>query len=194
MDFGFPNRYVNIPGLQDYWVRHYVDGSLRIHFPAYEAVTGAPYDSWNSNDGRNPESAAHLDALIEESEKRDKKDPVDVYFLGKRRFLSDSIADILGLIYGREHLKDENLRKIDYDSILTKERLFQIDYWRAGWNPNVDRLRMNLERELIGFGREKRLEEVACWRDVCRLKSELREVSREFAVEKRRQSLLSGES
>ncbi len=36
------------------------------------------------------------------------------------------------------------------------------------------------------------MEGVACWRDVCRLKSDLRDVMRELEREKNRESLISG--
>ncbi len=61
-----------------------------------------------------------------------------------------------------------------------------------GVNPGIDRIRTNIERELLAFEREKRMEEVACWRDVCRLKSDLREVIRELEREKNRENLISG--
>ena len=61
----------------------------------------------------------------------------------------------------------------------------------VGINAEVDKVRTNLEREIIGLDREKRMEEVACWRDVARLRAELDEAAREFGRERAKESLLS---
>ena len=103
------------------------------------------------------------------------------------------MEDVLGLIYEREEIKSNNIRTIDYDSCRTKARLFEIGSWQTGADPQLDKTRGNIERELLGFEREKRFEEVACWRDMTRLKSELREVLREFDGEKRKEALLEGD-
>lgn len=118
---------------------------------------------------------------------------MDRFLAGKREFLARSVEDILGMIYEREGLRDEHLRKIDYDSCKVSTRLLGIDYWRLGANKDLDKLRMNLEREIIAFEREKRMEEVNCWRDTSRLRTDLREVMREASQEWRRDSLLSGD-
>ena len=132
-----------------------------------------------------------MDFLGKAPKHHSEADPLGDFFSGKKAFLSDSIEGVVGLIYERQHLKYENFRKIDYDSCRAKTLLFQIDQWRLGLHQNVDRLRMGLEKELIGLERERRMEEVACWRDIVRLKTDLRELTGEFAQEKRRDSLLS---
>jgi len=85
---------------------------------------------------------------------------------------------MVGLIYEREHLKYENSHKIDYDACRVETKLLQLYEWPVGSNSNIDSTRTNLLREINGFEREKRMEEVACWRDVCRVKSDLRGVMR----------------
>ena len=69
-------------------------------------------------------------------------------------------------------------------------RLFPLYQFHVGLNPNVDRMRSNIDKELIGLEREKRMEEVACWRDISRLRGELREIMGEYAQEKRKDGLL----
>lgn len=120
-----------------------------------------------------------------------KDDPLQQFMEGKKHFLTRGIEDVLGLIQERVQIKYDNLRKITYDSSKTKGMLFQLYRWQIGGNPNVDRLRMGIEKELIGLEREKRMEEVNCWRDVTRLRTEMRELLGETAQEKRRDSLLS---
>jgi hypothetical protein len=119
-------------------------------------------------------------------------EPLGDFLTGKRKFLTKSVKDALGLIYERERLKDSNLHQIDYSSMQMKERLFEIEDWRAGTNSQIDKVRANIDRELLSFEREKRFEEVACWRDVTRLKSELREMLGDLDRETRRERLLGG--
>lgn len=133
-----------------------------------------------------------LHGAHDELQKGKSIDPLESFFAGKKEFLVKSVREIMGLIYEREHLKDENIRGIDYDECHTKTRLFEIDHWHPGVNPGIDRIRTNIERELLACEREKRMEEVACWRDVCRQKSDLREVMRDLEREVDRQSLISG--
>lgn len=141
-------------------------------------------------EGLDSVQALHLDALTHRFSTQGQTDPLGEFFTGKRQFLAKSVEDILGSIYERETLRDGNLRHIDYESAQQKSRLFQIDDWRAGLNPNLDKTRSNIERELIGFEREKRFEQVACWRDIVRLKGDLREALHEFQKEKSKDALL----
>ena len=136
----------------------------------------------------------HLDVLAEDLIHESKGDPLESFFLGKKAFLAKSVEGILGLIYEREHMKYESIRKIDYESCQTKSKIFELESCPTGRNPNIDKLRTNIDRDLMAFEREKRMEEVACWRDTCRLKSELREVMGDVTQEKRRELLISGES
>lgn len=118
------------------------------------------------------------------------RDPLEHFFLGKKVTLSRSVEDIVGLIDERVALKYTNIRTIDYESCETKTKIFELDRWYLGMNSSIDKMRSAFERELLGFEREKRMEEVACWRDVARLKSELREATKELDQENRRGELL----
>ena len=153
-----------------------------------------PSDSYAANvlDEGHEDATSALDAITDHLTTNTSSDPLGAFLTGKKRFLAKSVEDLLGLLYEREQIKYDSLRKIDYDSAQIKARLFEIDSWRTGINPQIDKTRANIERELLAFEREKRFEEVACWRDTTRLKSELREVLREFDSEKRREAVLGG--
>ena len=138
-------------------------------------------------------SPTHLDALTEGIRSEKTRDPIHYFLADKKAFLSKSVEDILGMIYEREYLRDTNCYRIDRDSCYISQKLYEIYYIPLGLNPNIDKLRSNLEREMIAFEREKRMESVACWRDITRLKSDLREVMREFSQENRKGYLLSGD-
>ena len=121
------------------------------------------------------------------------KDPLDMFFDSKRKILSKSVDDVVGLIYEREKIKIDNLAKIDYDSCSVKTKIFAFDHWPPETNQTVERKRAAFEKELLNLEREKRMEEVNCWRDVTRLKGDLREMMGKVEEEKRRQTIINGE-
>jgi hypothetical protein len=132
-----------------------------------------------------------LDALTLDSEPRAGQDPIEGFLAGKQALLAGEIRDIAGLIYEREAIKEANHQEIDQEYCGVKTNLFQIDRITMGVNPQVDRIRVGLEQQLRMLDSDKRREEVECWRDVTRLKGELRETLREFGQEQRKTELLS---
>ena len=56
----------------------------------------------------------------------------------------------------------------------------------------LDKIKTSIMREIVAFEREKRMEEVACWRDVTRLRGELREIAGRYVMEKRKDRLFEG--
>ena len=132
-------------------------------------------------------------SYLENSREGKPRDPLDAFFGRRRHFLAKTAEEILELIQERVQLKYENIRRMDYDSCRIGTRLLQMEPWPLGSNPNIDRMRSGLEQELLAFEKEKRMEEVACWRDVCRTCSELREAVRELFDEDQRQRLVGGE-
>ena len=119
-------------------------------------------------------------------------DPLAEFMAVKKRFLASSIEDVLGLLDERRRLKEDNLYRIDYDSCIATSRLYQLDNWQIGLFPNVDKIKTAIHKELVAFEREKRMEEVGAWRDMARLRGELREIIGEYVMEKRKDGLLGG--
>jgi len=117
-------------------------------------------------------------------------DPIDAFFTAKKTFAARSVEDILTSLYERETLKYDNLRDIDYQSTTLRTRLFELQRWRLGLNPQMERVRFQVEKELADLEGEKRKETVECWRDVTRLKTDLRDALREFGQQKRTADLL----
>ena len=118
-------------------------------------------------------------------------DPLGAFLGAKKEFLGKSIADLLREIEVREKMRDDHLHRIDYESCSFQTRIYELDFWQRGMNPIADRVRSNLEKEMSGLEKEKRMEEISCWRDVSHLKTDLREVMQEWAMEKRKDLLLS---
>ena len=118
-------------------------------------------------------------------------DPLGAFLGAKKEFLGKSIADLLREIEVREKMRDDHLHRIDYESCSFQTRIYELDFWQRGMNPIADRVRTSLEKEMSGLEKEKRMEEISCWRDVSHLKTDLREVMQEWAMEKRKDLLLS---
>ena len=131
-----------------------------------------------------------LEALTHNITTTPARDPIDAFFTAKKTFAARSVEDILTSLYERETLKYDNLRDIDYQSTTLRTRLFEIQRWRLGLNPQMERVRFQVEKELADLEGEKRKETVECWRDVTRLKTDLRDALREFGQQKRTADLL----
>jgi len=117
-------------------------------------------------------------------------DPVGTFLSAKKGFLEASIKDLLGQIEEREHLLYSHLREIQYETLANSAKMLEVGRWQRGFHPNLDRVRSQLEKLEAGFERERRMEEVASWRDISRLKTELREVTQEWGMEKQKELLL----
>lgn len=117
-------------------------------------------------------------------------DSIDAFFTAKRTFAARSVEDILTSLYQRETLKYDNLRQLDYEEAALKTRLHELETWHTGMNPQMERVKIGLEHELHALAGETRREHVECWRDVTRLKTDLRDALREFGQQKRTADLL----
>jgi len=138
--------------------------------------------------------STHLDAITDNVAVKPSQDPLDIFFSAKRTFLGKSVEDILGSIYERISLKYENLQQLEYQSIRLGSRLLELNNCNWGMNPQIERVRIGLEHEILATATEQRNEEVECWKDVTRLKTELRETLREFSQEKQKSALIGDAS
>jgi hypothetical protein len=157
---------------------------------SYSSALVQPSDSYAPHVTPLPGTSS-LDALTDSLTVPRAQDPLDEFLSGKRVFLAKSVEDILGSIYERITLKYENLRQLDYQSIRLGTRLLELENCNWGMNPQIERVRVGIEHEINATDMEKRKEEVDCWRDVVRIKTELRETLREFGQEKRKSELLA---
>ena len=182
-----------------YYRTHY--GPRARSASGYSASSSVPYVpslTVSSSDSYAPLPAyapsggleTHIDAIMQDLTAPPQNDPINAFFTAKQAFLGKSVQDIVGLIYERETIKYESFHAMDYQAARIKTKLFELQNMRTGLNPQMERITQNIEKELNVLESEKRREEVECWRDVMRLKGDLREVMGEFGQEKRKTALL----
>ena len=167
--------------------------STSYNFPSSSTYAFTPSDSaapYTPSAG----GSTHLDAITDCLAVKPSQDPLDSFFSAKRVFLGKSVEDILGSIYERVTLKYENLDQLKYQSTRLGSRLLQLNSCNWGMNPQIERVRIGLEHEILATDTEKRNEEVECWKNVTRLKTELRETLREFSQEKQKSALIGDTS
>jgi len=119
-------------------------------------------------------------------------DPLNNFFQAKRVNLARSVEDITGLIKQREKIKEQNLYKITLGECEIKSKLLNLENWYLGVDPVIDKRRAIFEKELLDFGKQKRIEESAAWKDILSLKNDLRGVIQDLYKEQTKQKLLYG--
>ena len=166
--------------------------------PAYCSTSSIPSYSYpapsQSYGAQEANSGVHqpIDAILESKYLPVvTKDPLQDFLTVKKSVLSSSAEDILGLIYERNSLKYENLRRITYESVHWGSQLRELGDWNVGVFKDIDKTRGAIEKEIAGLERERRMEEINCWRDITRLKGELRETMQDFNMEKRKEQFFT---
>ena len=119
------------------------------------------------------------------------KDPLDNFFQAKRVNLARSLEEISDLIDHRERIKERNLYAIALGECELLTKLHNLELWYLGTDPVIDKRKAVLERELLEFDRQKRMEETAAWKDVLTLKGELRGITQDLYKEQSKQNIFS---
>jgi len=122
-----------------------------------------------------------------------RHDPLARFISGKRKFLNKSLDDILNLIKEREKIKDRNTLEIDHEICQVHTSMMNHPKNKYAVDMSLLKSYNTLLQQVNALDHAKRAEEISCWRDVTRLKSDLRDSSKELEQEKRKQSLLLGD-
>lgn len=119
-------------------------------------------------------------------------DTIDDLLASKLEGLHQNIQHIRYQLDNREKLKKQNIYDIDKEMMKSKTELFECENWMPGSNSLIERRRTDLEKQLQQMQKEKRLEQVASWRDQQRLLKDLRDIVDDYRNAFRRKSLVSG--
>jgi hypothetical protein len=123
-----------------------------------------------------------------------KRDPLARFISGKRKFLNKSLEDILNLIKERERIKNRNILEIDHE--ICQVHTTMLNHPKNKYAIDMAKLKSfdALQQQANALYNAKRVEEISCWRDVTKLKSDLQDLIKELEQEKRKQSLLLGDN
>jgi len=166
-------------------IEHFIKYQLPLH-----NITNNPHLQDSEYASNNPEKSNILDNNV--SYHIFKQDPLAQFLSSKRRFLNKSLDEIIELINEREQIRDNNFYQINKDICMTYTQMLKLSLHRYNINFGTDKVYNTLKQQVVALNREKRAEEVACWKDVTHLKSYLRESLKEAEQEKRKQSILLG--
>ena len=108
----------------------------------------------------------------------------------KAHTLAGRIGHVAHQLAERTKLRDQNLYDIDLAMMKRKTELYRCELWPPGANKIIERRRSQLEKDLQQMEKEKRLEQVASWRDRQMLLKELRNTLDDYRAASRRKDLL----
>ena len=121
-----------------------------------------------------------------------KDDILSSFLYSKKESLIEAGASILNQVYERIDLKNKNLYELDQRICQAGSEILQLDHFNLGTNGAVDKRVANVEKDLFSFEREKRFEQVACWRDISRLQIQLMDIKQNLDSQTSREKLIEG--
>jgi len=109
----------------------------------------------------------------------DEKLP-DIFLSDRISIAKETIAQTICQIAARKKLNDEFLSEINLKKDEFEFMLKELSRWTLGAIPCIETRRIHLEKELLQLERERRINNLHCWRDVLLLSKELREAVNEY--------------
>jgi hypothetical protein len=121
-------------------------------------------------------------------------DLIDVLFTNRVNVTKFSILNLISQMRERQNAKKRNLKSIDYDISRFKTHLAQIEDLCL-YNEILDldnrKTKIGLAQKIAGLEKDKRSEEIACWRDLTQLRKELTDLIKEYKIESRKKELIA---
>ena len=140
----------------------------------------------------NPPSPGEID-YSETFFKTDKCHPesADDFFLDKMELNRQVIVETIAEIKTRQRLNSLFIQGIDSKIANMLHELDKLKHWSLGNNPSIETRRIHLEKEILQLEKEKRVNNLNCWRDLLLLKKDLREALGEYKTLMRFKEILS---
>ena len=107
----------------------------------------------------------------------------------KINLLREQIQDIKNEIHLRKRLAKKAITEIDEQICKVRTLIYELNV-----NGTLRGKRADLEREILILEREKHNQKIQCWKDIERLKRELRQVKKEYKEVVRKASVASTSS
>ena len=121
-------------------------------------------------------------------------DLIDVLFTNRLNVTKFSILHLISQMRERQHAKKRNLKRIDYDVSKFNTHLAQTED-QCLYNEILDldnrKTKISLAQKIAGLEKDRRSEEISCWRDLTQLRKELIDLIKECKTESRKKELIT---
>jgi len=115
----------------------------------------------------------------------------DAFFLDKVERIKQVILETISEMKSRQRLNEFFIQGIDSKVASFLHDLDELKHWSLGNNPSIETRRIHLEKEVLQLEKEKRINNLNCWRDLLLLKKDLREALSEYKSLMRFKEILS---
>ena len=137
---------------------------------------------------------SEINKFIDAWEYRPSSDLIDTLFTDKLNTTKFSTLQLISQMRERQNIKKRNLENIDYRMDHFKSQLAQVEdlcLYNEIFDLNNKKMKINLEEKISGLDKEKRAEDVSCWRDLTQLRKELIDSIGEYKTASRKRELIA---
>jgi hypothetical protein len=165
----------------------------------YGTESGIPHEAMNSSeddkisDAKRPDLPPGDTNPLEISFKLNSDNPesTDGFFLDKIERVTQAITETIFEMKNRQRLNESFIQGIDSKMANLLHELDELKHWSLGNNASIETRRIHLEKEVLQLEKEKRINNLNCWRDILLLKKDLREALGEYKTLTRFKKILS---
>lgn len=115
----------------------------------------------------------------------------EFFFSDKIELIKQAITETISEMKIRQELNSVFIQLIDSKINNFLHELRELKHWTLGNNASIEARRIHLEKELLQLEKEKRINNLSCWKDLLWLKKDLREAVSEYKSLMRMKSILS---
>lgn len=145
-------------------------------------MTDFPYVSL----GKTAEGLFRLEAAPSE-------EGLPVEFLSRRlTFIKQAILHLIQQMRERRVLSDKTLERLNEEQCTLSTKRFELPSFGLGYNTDLDKIRLEIDREIERLEIEKFKETTAYWKDLAQLKRDLIDYVREYHTLVEKLEVLTG--
>jgi hypothetical protein len=104
----------------------------------------------------------------------------ELFFFDKIDLIRQAILETISEMKNRRKLNQLFILGIDSKLVGLLHNLEELKHWSLGNNASIETRRIHLEKEVLQLEKEKRINNLNCWRDLLLLKKDLREALGEY--------------
>ena len=152
----------------------------------YPDIVSTPVNYANNNyiPFAHEELKKSLEAIVSIPKSKSETSPLENMFSDKSKSLKASVNALLEEINLREGINTYHLKKIDYEVCQQHTHLMQLDnisgHHPSDLSKHVDEAKKRIESNVLELEKEKRKEQLECWRDLMFLKKYLMSALKDY--------------